>query len=375
MDVSIVDTFNFPEFIPDIENYVHTNCRYMNVENLSDYVNGVSMSILMLNIRSCCKNFDQFISTFYSFISFFTCIILTETWLTHDRDNVFDIQGFHCVNLYRNNVGGGIKIYLRDFVQCEVLNRYTFVNNLLEMLTIEILFCNRKYILTAVYHPPTSYPVKNVEFIDLLTSYVKEMIDLKIPLIMNINLLNPKNFVYVDMYIRNLFELGMKPLVTLPTKVNPDNLLTPFSVIDHVWVSNGLQSDQTLIIPIDITDHFPVISFISLPPSLVPGVLRSKRRRLTFRGKEMFKMLLSNVHVDITLMDINRVYGDYFDMIIGGYNMAFPIENCTARNKNSYAWVTPGLKECIKKKARLYRAYLKGRISKADYTFYKKQAY
>ena len=85
------------------------------------------------------------------------------------------------------------------------------------------------------------------------------MIDLKIPIIIagdvNINLLNPSNYVFVDMYIRNLFEVGMKPLVTLPTKVNLENLITRFSVIDHVWVLSGLQSDQTLIVPIDITDH------------------------------------------------------------------------------------------------------------------------
>ena len=85
---------------------------------------------------------------------------MTETWLTPERDNVFDIQGFHCVYLYRNNVAGGIKIYLKKAVQYKVLNRYTFVNNLMEMLTVELMICNHKYLLTTVYHPPTSFPVK-----------------------------------------------------------------------------------------------------------------------------------------------------------------------------------------------------------------------
>ena len=375
MDVITTDSFNYPEFIPDVDNYFKPNCMYLNVENLSDYVNGVSLSILMLNIRSCCKNFDQFISTFCSFISYFTCIILTETWLTYERDNVFDIHGFHCVNLYRNNVGGGIKIYLKNSVQCEVLNRYTFVNNLMEMLTIELVICNHKYLLTTIYHPPTSFPVKNLEFVDLFTSYVKELSDLKIPLIIagdiNVNLLNPSNCVYVDVYIRNLFELGMKPLVTFPTKVNLENLLTRFSIIDHIWVSNGLESNQTLIIPIDITDHFPVISFILLPSSCVSKEIKSKRRRLTSRGKDMFTMLLTNVHIDATIRDINIIYGNYFSKVMSGYNKAFPIDNCTAKNKNSHAWLTPDLKECIEKKSRLYKAYLKGHISKVDYTFYK----
>ena len=44
----------------------------------------------MLNIRSCHKNFDQFLSIFADYISQFTCIIFTETWLSKERDNVFN---------------------------------------------------------------------------------------------------------------------------------------------------------------------------------------------------------------------------------------------------------------------------------------------
>ena len=375
MDEVTGDFLNYPEFIPDVDNYLQPNCRYLNVEYLSDFVNGITLSILMLNIRSCCKNFDQFISTFCNVISSFTCLILTETWLTQDRDNVFNIPGFHCINLYRNNQGGGIKIYFKEPIQCKVLNRYTFVSNLFEMLTVELLYGSNRYILASIYHPPTSFPVKNVEFIDLFTSFMKEVIDLKMPVIIagdiNINLLNPNNHAYVDMYTRNLLELGMKPLVTLPTKVNIDNRITRFSVIDHIWVSNELQSDQTFIIPIDITDHFPVACFISSPSLLVPGVITSKQRQLTSRGKQSFRVLLSNIHVNTTNMDVNTAYDNYFRKVFDGYNVAFPIKNCTKRDKNSFAWVTPGLKECIKKKARLYKAYLNGYIRKEDYTLYK----
>ena len=157
MHVLAADSLDYPEFIPDIDNYIKPNCRYLDIECISEYVNGVSLSILMLNIRSCCKNFDQFILTFCNFISYFTCIILTETWLTQDRDNVFDSQGFHCANLYRNNKGGGIKIYLKDSVQYEVLNRYAFVNGLFEMLTVELLYCSNKYLLSAIYQVGQRY--------------------------------------------------------------------------------------------------------------------------------------------------------------------------------------------------------------------------
>ena len=59
MDVLTGDFCNYPEFIPDVDNYLQPNCRYLNVEYLSDIVNGISLSILMLNIRRCCKNFEM----------------------------------------------------------------------------------------------------------------------------------------------------------------------------------------------------------------------------------------------------------------------------------------------------------------------------
>ena len=89
------------------------------------------------------------------------------------------------------------------------------------------------------------------------------------------------------------------------------------------------------------------------------------------RGKELFRMLLSNIHVSTTQGDVNVVYNDYYGNVFGSYNLAFPIDNCAIRNKNSFAWITPKLKECIRKKAKLYRAYLKGHISKRDYATYK----
>ena len=119
---------DYPEFIPDIDNFVKPNCQYLNVDCLSQYINGISMYILMVNIRSCSKNFDDFISVFCKYLSYFTCIIMTETWLTQDRDNIFSIQGFQCINLYCNNYGGGVKIYVKDNVKTKILINFTILN-------------------------------------------------------------------------------------------------------------------------------------------------------------------------------------------------------------------------------------------------------
>ena len=53
------------------------------------------------------------------------------------------------------------------------------------------------------------------------------------------------------------------------------------------------------------------------------------------------------------------------------YNIAFPLLTCSAISGPSATWMTHELKQCIKKKAKLYKLYLKGRITKASYTVYK----
>ena len=120
MDELFDNSLNYLEFTPAVDIYIQPNCQYLNAECLSPIIDSISLSILMLNIRSCCKNFDQFILTFCNHPSYFTCIILTETWLTQDRENILIVHGFYCVELYQNNYGGGIKIYVKDYVKVNV---------------------------------------------------------------------------------------------------------------------------------------------------------------------------------------------------------------------------------------------------------------
>ena len=161
---------DFPEYEPDIDNYVNPNSSYLDVDDLSPYICSLSLSVLLINIRSCKKNFDSFIAHFYNCIKYFACVIFTETWLSEDRDKGFDIPGYYCYNLYRNQYGGGIKIYLKDFIQSRVLSDFTVINDLLEMLTVEIIFCGCKFLIMTLYHPPTSCSIKNVEFVDSFSS-------------------------------------------------------------------------------------------------------------------------------------------------------------------------------------------------------------
>ena len=90
---------NVPAFIPDVDNWTQPNCNYINVEELLLFESCITFSVLMLNIRNCRKSFNNFLANFCNVLTCFSRILLTETWLTAEVDNAFNIPGFYCFNL------------------------------------------------------------------------------------------------------------------------------------------------------------------------------------------------------------------------------------------------------------------------------------
>ena len=68
---------------------------------------------------------------------------------------------------------------------------------------------------------------------------------------------------------------------------------------------------------------------------------------------------------------MNQTFGNYHSEIFRIYNVAFPLAVCSPKNRHPAPWMTSKLKQCIRKKARLYKMFLRGNISRGDYTVYK----
>ena len=380
MMVPVDDPFGtYPTFVPAVDNFTPAKCSYFTVDKLLNATFDKHFNLLMLNIRSCKKNFNQFLAYFSDLLTYFSCIVFIETWLTPERDNIFNLPGFYCYNLYRNHHGGGIKLYLKTGIQSRLLNNFTLLNDMLEMLTVEIMLENFKFVLSTLYHPPTSSHITNNAFIDLFTLQLRQLIDLKVPLIIsgdtNLNLLNPNNYMYINTFIKNLFEVGMVPLVTIPTKVNIDNSVTKFSILDQIWASSNVQEQQAFVVPLDITDHYPVGVFLEFPFSYHHSCFNlgysRHNRPLSANGKITFTTLIANVKPDVITGDLNGSFENYFTKIFKAYDVAFPVVVSSLKPKHSVPWLSYKLKLCIKKKTKLYKLHMKGKISKADYTVYK----
>ena len=94
---------------------------------------------------------------------------------------------------------------------------------------------------------------------------------------------------------------------------------------------------------------------------------------LMLEGKITFNLLLSNVDVRTIIGNFNLTFNHFFENVFKCYDVAFPIVLRKVKQLPTAPWVTPSLRQCIKKKSKLYRMYLKGKIARGDYAYYKKQ--
>ena len=60
------------------------------------------------------NQFSEFLANLSILKSRFTFIVVTETWLTGEKDIGLDINGYKSHSVYRDDtIGGGIKMYIR----------------------------------------------------------------------------------------------------------------------------------------------------------------------------------------------------------------------------------------------------------------------
>ena len=125
---------------------------------------------------------------------------------------------------------------------------------------------------------------------------------------------------------------------------------------------------HSFVTPVDITDHYLV--GLSIDLRTTQGSNKSSMvRSLKERGKTTFKLLLSRFNSNFENLADNFDMGfqNYFRQLFEIYERSFPLIKKTDKTKKTAPWMTLKLKECIRKKAKLYKLHLKGKISKTDY--------
>ena len=112
-----------------------------------------SQHIVLQNIRSLAKNFDEF-KIFIDTINQPLAVCLTETWLNDKKDEkIFHLKNFkQLIPASRKKRGGGVGILINETLKHEKINCLEI--NSLQILTVKIVLNQENCYLTCVYIPP-----------------------------------------------------------------------------------------------------------------------------------------------------------------------------------------------------------------------------
>ena len=163
----------------------------------------------------------------------------------------------------------------------------------------------------------------------------------------NLNLFNPLKLRYITDFVENMYELSLFSVIMIPTKYNPENLITKYSLIDQIWNNIPNKVTTSGVIPVEITDRFPVMASFQL---VVEQNIHLQKRRIFNNGNNtIFSGAISNVY-PVVNGDVNLTFYAYYMNVFGLYDEAFPIIEIVIKADINCPWITPNIRACIKKK-------------------------
>ena len=370
--------FNVTPFIPSDDDFYNkvSDCSIIPPDEFINYFSNQSssyFSIIHLNIRSCRQNFASFHLILSSLLFKFSIVALTETWLTKDIDLLFELDNYKNFNQYRTSHGGGIKVFIWDSIEVNILSEYCVTKDLYESVACEVFLSGIKYIFCCIYRPPGE------KINDFCKEFELSFLN-KIPrnskvLLcgdFNINLYNPLKLNSINCFISLMLEYNYLSHINYPTKHNPNNIITTYSLIDQIWTNFVPTKPKSGVIEMIISDHLPIFLSFSFK-------LRRMDSFVSYRifSKQNFDKLIFNFNK----LDFGKIYQsdnvdanfDYFyDKIYSAYNSSFPIIRKKKKPKDRSAWITIELKYCIKKKYKLLKLLKDNYITLEIFNSYKK---
>ena len=320
------------------------------------------LSMIHTNIRSVAKNMNKLDMYLNNLKHEFAIIALSETWLKENNCDRQGMDGYNAEHDFRSNRGGGgVSLYIKDFIEYTIRDDICFQNKTLETLFIEInkdQFKKKQNIVVGVIYRPPDTDIK--EFNDYIVQCLTQIkAGKKIAYLLgnyNINLLNIDKHAPSQDFADAMFSHSFFPVITKPTRVTDKSA----TLIDNIFYNNYVENSSSLagILYTDISDHFPVYHIDYSDD--VPMVDSSfKKRVYPMTNMERFPSLMSVKNWNTVLYndDAQNAYTAFYNEFIDVYNNCFPVKVFKRGYRTQKPWLSEGMKTSIKSKNKLYRRY------------------
>ncbi len=355
----------------ETEEFLLNCCKNVTVSGYNEIKNNSDLfTILHVNCRSI-MNKDTELELLLSSLNNKPRICLfTETWLSENllAPNFINYSGHHMCRDGR--IGGGVSIYVHNDLQGHEIkcsNMSTFEYNGVIVKIDESM----SVLAICIYRPPsTDVHIFLDELDQLFVSVANDYPHIDKLIVggdFNINLLdNVKN---ADSFMDLLTSHSLYPSIFKPTRPSSNALL------DNIFLSWPTLADS-FVLMYDVSDHYPIIARLFNAVTSDSCVNKKKYVRVhSDANMNSFRTKLSACKWDnvYNASDVNVAYNELHTAVSTSYHSAFPLQLCNsdARKKHIKPWMTRGLLLSAKNRSRLYRDYLKGKVSKENYNRYR----
>ena len=299
---------------------------------------------------------------------------MSETFLNEHNKNIYSLPGYNGTHLVRTNKrGGGISVFIRkDFCdQPKIV--FSKIDDSIEILAVCMENASFTITVVGIYRPPNA---SKKEFINSLESVIQTQLrntKLVIAGDFNIDLCNLSSSSGNNALSNVMMSNGLMNYITLPTRPNNIEDRNP-TLLDHIW--GNLDCDiKSFVIKTDISDHYPcLVKFNIIKTRTLTTV---KYRIYNENNKRAFVNKVNSIDfsfIQNEQMDIDSKFNIFLNSLNTCYNDSFPIKNKKLGPKRvQNPWMTPGIKNSINQKHKLYRNYKEGIIPFQLYSNFDKQ--
>lgn len=295
-----------------------------------------------------------------------------ETWLDNTvTDHEINIDGYTSIRNDRNRHGGGVMFYIKNNLSYE---HAPFNTNEVEQIWIKLQISKQTYLLGNVYRPPQS----NNDYLDQIMDTVEQVFNItnNVILIGDLNIDYKFDLSLASNPIHNMETLfQMKQLVEAPTRVTTSTA----TLIDVILTSVPDIHTSTKVLPIAMSDHFPVITCVHSKQDV-----SADHKVVRFRDYKNFKVndfladlrtslekqqhLFDNTDIQQT-SNVEQLWQQFKQTFLEVSDLHAPIK--TMRMKTRYCpWINNNIIEMMYKRDRLHGLACKNKCPNAwsEYT-------
>lgn len=207
------------------------------------------LSLIYMNIRSLRLNFNTFLVSIAKIINKIKIIILVETNISNNENNIYSIKGFYSIFVNREGKGGGVAIYIKENLNYSQISLET---KSFESIQTDININNKNISLLSIYRPPDKKVSEFIKELEIIISKInnKQEIIIVGDINIDINKQNKTTATYLDMLTSN----GMQPMINECTREDPNK--NTRTCIDHLFAKCNNTNDNAKIITTTISDHY-----------------------------------------------------------------------------------------------------------------------